>query len=344
MAASAWRSHLDRLSNGPATPPPGASTFSVNASDGTILRGKEYGNQEARPVVLVHGWSGSSRSWGLNVTELASKGLRVVTYDQRGHGDSDKPAHGNTVARLAADLRDVLSSRPDLQNVTLVGASMGVAVILSYLELFGFARVSKLIFVDQAPLQNRVEGWTIGSKGCYDEASLLEREQHQVREPFPDDSWFGESNLLESSATRGLKRGCVSESVVPFNSTSYRRDHTQLDWRPLLPTLKGLPILNCVGGVSAVFPEEGCLEIGRLAPSCTSVVFANANHWLYLEEPAKFNNLVIQARLPPSSHPPGANPLLSCPPCLSRLSTSSRDSAPSPPAAMQKHAGFEKSR
>lgn len=87
MAASAWRSHLDRLSNGPATPPPGASTFSVNASDGTILRGKEYGNQEARPVVLVHGWSGSSRSWGLNVTELASKGLRVVTYDQRGHGD-----------------------------------------------------------------------------------------------------------------------------------------------------------------------------------------------------------------------------------------------------------------
>lgn len=106
-------------------------------------------------------------------------------------------------------------------------------MILSYLELFGFARVSKLIFVDQAPLQvlqppdlprgttgpissfdpppissrgflqppwmvesrwtrptnalptrgspvltrgarqNRVEGWTIGSKGCYDEASLL---------------------------------------------------------------------------------------------------------------------------------------------------------------------------
>jgi len=37
---------------------------------------------------------------------------------------SDKPAHGNHVARLAADLRDLLSSRLDLQNVTLVGASM----------------------------------------------------------------------------------------------------------------------------------------------------------------------------------------------------------------------------
>ena len=36
-------------------------------------------------------------------------------------------------------------------------------------------------------------------------------------------------------------------------------------------------------------------QIGRLAPSCTSVIFAKANHWLYLEEPAKFNNLVLQA-------------------------------------------------
>ena len=45
-------------------------------------------------------------------------------------------------------------------------------MILSYIELFGRARVSKLVFVDQAPLQNRAEGWEIGSKGCYDEASL----------------------------------------------------------------------------------------------------------------------------------------------------------------------------
>ena len=54
------------------------------------------------------------------------------------------------------------------------------------------------------------------------------------------------------------------------------RDHTQLDWRPLLPTLRGLPVLNCVGGQSGVFPVEGCLEIGRLAPECKSVVFKQA--------------------------------------------------------------------
>jgi len=91
MAASAWRSHLDRLSNGPATPPRGAAAFEIKASDGTTLRGQEYGNQEARPVVLIHGWSGSSKYWGLNVSELASKGVRVITYDHRGHGDRHDP-------------------------------------------------------------------------------------------------------------------------------------------------------------------------------------------------------------------------------------------------------------
>jgi pimeloyl-ACP methyl ester carboxylesterase len=91
MAASAWRSHLDRLSNGPATPPQGARAFEIKASDGTTLRGQEYGNQEARPVVLIHGWSGSSKYWGLNVSELASKGVRVITYDHRGHGDRYDP-------------------------------------------------------------------------------------------------------------------------------------------------------------------------------------------------------------------------------------------------------------
>lgn len=62
------------------------------------------------------------------------------------------PVQGHHVARLAADLRDLLCAL-ELEDVTLVGASMGAAVIWSYFELFGSARVSKAVFVDQAPLQ-----------------------------------------------------------------------------------------------------------------------------------------------------------------------------------------------
>lgn len=48
----------------------------------------------------------------------------------------------------------------------------GCSVIWSYMELFGYERLSKAIFVDQAPLQNTTSDWKTGSKGCYDGPSL----------------------------------------------------------------------------------------------------------------------------------------------------------------------------
>lgn len=69
-------------------------------------------------------------------------------------------------------------------------------------------------------------------------------------------------------------------------------DHTQLDWRPVLPLLR-LPCLNVVGQCSGVFPPEGCLAVAQGAPQCCSVVFKRANHWLYLEQPEEFNALLL---------------------------------------------------
>lgn len=69
-------------------------------------------------------------------------------------------------------------------------------------------------------------------------------------------------------------------------------DHTQLDWRPVLPLVK-VPCLNAVGGTSGVFPVEVCLAIQQLAPDCRSVVFKRANHWLYLEQADEFNRLLL---------------------------------------------------
>lgn len=134
-------------------------------------RYKEYG--AAGPaLVLIHGWSGSSKYFQRNVDELA-KSCRVVTLDLRFHGESDKPAWGFHVARLAADVHALIQgtwladARP-----ALLGTSLGCAVIWSYVELFGEDRCSKFIFVDQAPSQWVFPDWKLGSKGIYDAASL----------------------------------------------------------------------------------------------------------------------------------------------------------------------------
>jgi hypothetical protein len=53
----------------------------------------------------------------------------------------------------------------------------GCAVIWSYIELFGQSHLSKAIFVDQAPFQNRADDWELGSKGCFDDESLRALQQ-----------------------------------------------------------------------------------------------------------------------------------------------------------------------
>jgi pimeloyl-ACP methyl ester carboxylesterase len=72
--------------------------------------------------------------------------VQVYAYDQRFHGDSDSPSHGFHVARLAADLRDFLTAL-ELTDVTVVGSSMGCAVIWSYVELFGLQRLKQAVFL-----------------------------------------------------------------------------------------------------------------------------------------------------------------------------------------------------
>lgn len=69
------------------------------------------------------------------------------------------PQLGYHIHRLAADLRTVLQTH-QLDQVHLLGHSMGCAVIWSYLELFGTDRLASLLLVDQMPCALRNPAWT----------------------------------------------------------------------------------------------------------------------------------------------------------------------------------------
>jgi len=77
-----------------------------------------------RPVVLIHGWPLSAESWKAQVPALRDAGYRVVAYDRRGFGRSDKPADGYEYDTLADELAGVINDL-DLRDATLVGFSMG---------------------------------------------------------------------------------------------------------------------------------------------------------------------------------------------------------------------------
>ena len=88
----------------------------------------------------------------------------MVAVDLRGHGESDKPKHGQTLARLGQDTRELLELL-DLQDVVLVGHSMGVSVALAMFTISGFDRIQRFASIDQSPKIINDETWGWGVKG-----------------------------------------------------------------------------------------------------------------------------------------------------------------------------------
>jgi len=102
------------------------------------------------PVVLIHGWPLSGRSWEKQVPALVDAGYRVITYDRRGFGSSSQPWDGYDYDTFAADLAALLDHL-DLRNATLVGFSMGGGEVARYIGRYGTERVAKAVLAAAVP-------------------------------------------------------------------------------------------------------------------------------------------------------------------------------------------------
>ncbi len=109
---------------------------------------EDHGKGE--PVVLIHGWPLSGRSWEKQTAALLDAGYRVITYDRRGFGHSSKPATGYDYDTFAEDLRRLII-RLRLREVTLVGFSMGGGEVARYLGRYGTRGVSNAVFISAIP-------------------------------------------------------------------------------------------------------------------------------------------------------------------------------------------------
>jgi pimeloyl-ACP methyl ester carboxylesterase len=84
--------------------------------------------------------------WQYQSAELPKHGIRAIAYDRRGFGHSSKPWEGYDYDTLADDLKGLLDGL-NLQDVTLVGFSMGGGEVARYMARHGGARVAKVVFV-----------------------------------------------------------------------------------------------------------------------------------------------------------------------------------------------------
>jgi non-heme chloroperoxidase len=112
---------------------------------------------QGQPVILIHGWPLSSKSWEPQVSALLDAGYRVITYDRRGFGKSGASLDGYDYNTLTADLEELISNL-DLQNVVLVGFSMGGGEVVRYLTNNGCDNVAKVALISSIiPLVKKKE-------------------------------------------------------------------------------------------------------------------------------------------------------------------------------------------
>lgn len=124
--------------------------LTVGAENGTPIQLHYEDHGSGRPVVLIHGWPLSGRSWEPQIGPLVAAGYRVVTYDRRGFGGSSQPWDGYDYETFTADLEALLTAL-DLTAVTLVGFSMGGGEVAHYLGTRGSGRVSQAVFASAVP-------------------------------------------------------------------------------------------------------------------------------------------------------------------------------------------------
>ncbi|WP_405485232.1 alpha/beta fold hydrolase [Nocardia sp. NBC_00511] len=167
----AWRTLSDRQWSGLrddaefvflGTPPRG-QVLEVRSADGTRLHTEVFGPADGYPIVLSHGICCALRFWDYQIADL-SPDFRVIAFDHRGHGRSDRPARGGyTTARLAEDLDAVLRTalRPG-ERAVIAGHSMGGITIQAWADRFP-AQVGR--FADAVALLNTTAGELVGFGG-----------------------------------------------------------------------------------------------------------------------------------------------------------------------------------
>jgi len=237
-------------------------------------------------VVLIHGWPLSHEMWDYQLAELPAHGLRVVAYDRRGFGKSSQTWDGYDYDTLADDLKAVLDEL-NLQNVTLVGFSMGGGEVARYMSRHGGARVAKVAFVSAVtPYLLKTDDNPDGvDPDVFDEITEnLQKDRADFLKTFGK-QFYGVS-LLSNPVSQAHLDGDFARAYVASHKATLEcaKSFAETDFRDDLTQIQ-VPALIIHGDSDKTVPIEASGErTANALPNAQYLVYDGAPHGLFVTE------------------------------------------------------------
>jgi non-heme chloroperoxidase len=249
-----------------------------------------------RPVVLIHGWPLSAQAWAPQVPVLQAAGYRVVAYDRRGFGRSDKPASGYSYDTLADDLERVLD-QCDLQDVTLVGFSMGGGEVARYIGRHGESRLHSVVFAAAVPpyllkTADNPEG-PLPPEKAEDKKQAFERDRSAYFDQFTT-HFFSANGALQVTQAQRAEAIALCQQSAPHAALACMESFATTDFRDDLKKVT-VPTLVIHGEADAVVPFEGSGQRTHRAVAHSQLVTVpGAPHGLNLSHAKAFNDALLE--------------------------------------------------
>lgn len=244
-----------------------------------------------RPVILIHGWPLSADSWKDQVSVLRDACYRVISYDRRGFGRSDKPADGYDYDTLAADLAGLIEEL-DLKDISLVGFSMGGGEVARYIANHGEDRLHSVVFAAAVPPfllkgSDNPDG-PLTQQAADDMAAALGRN----RETFFDDftkGFFTANGQLKVTEDQRQEAVALAHQSDQKAALACMKAFATTDFREDLKKVT-VPTLVLHGDSDATVPFEGSGQRTHAAIAGSEVVLlADAPHGCNVSHADDFN-------------------------------------------------------
>jgi non-heme chloroperoxidase len=256
--------------------------ITVKTPDGLTIFAQEWGNPAGPEILFIHGFSQSHLSWMRQVESDLAKEFRIVTYDLRGHGNSDKPldpAHYRDSKAWGDEVQAVIDTA-GLKHPVLVGWSYAGRVISDYLATHGASRLAAINFVD-API--KADPALIGDN--LKNLPLM----------------ASEDLVTNITATRNFLHGCFSrqptaddyETMLAFNMMVLPKVRAGLAGRPLdasdLVSKLKLPVLVTHGAEDRNAKLGAAQYTASIIPGAKLSIYEGIGHSPFYEDAPRFN-------------------------------------------------------